>query len=52
MGEIARGFKTDLHFQSEALQEVGEAYLLGLIEDTNLRAIHAKPKDNQLAGSI
>ncbi|RCV10130.1 hypothetical protein SETIT_2G087700v2 [Setaria italica] len=33
-----------------ALQEATEAYLVGLFEDTNLRAIHAKritimPKD-------
>jgi histone H3 len=37
-----------------ALQEAAEAYLVGLFEDTNLCAIHAKyvtimPKDIQLA---
>ena len=39
-----------------ALQEASEAYLVGLFEDTNLCAIHAKrvtisimPKDIQLA---
>jgi histone H3 len=37
-----------------ALQEVSEAYLIGLFEDTNLCAIHAKhvtimPKDMMLA---
>ena len=37
-----------------ALQEASEAYLIGLFEDTNLCAIHAKrvtitPKDIQLA---
>ena len=50
-------FKTDLRFQSSAigaLQEAAEAYLVGLFEDTNLAAIHAKrvtiqPKDIQLA---
>ena len=50
-------FKTDLRFQSSAvmaLQEASEAYLVGLFEDTNLCAIHAKrvtimPKDIQLA---
>ena len=55
--EIAQDFKTDLRVQSEALlalQEVCEAYLVGLFEDTNLCAIHAKrvtimPKDIQLA---
>merc|ERR1712080_499804 len=55
--EIAQDFKTDLRFQSSvvmALQEASEAYLVGLFEDTNLCAIHAKrvtimPKDMQLA---
>jgi histone H3 len=43
--EIAQDFKTDLRFQSSAvvaLQEASEAYLIGLFEDTNLCAIHAK----------
>ena len=40
-----------------ALQEAREAYLVGLFEDTNLCAIHAKrvtimPKDIQLARRI
>ena len=40
-----------------ALQESAEAYLVGLFEDTNLAAIHAKrvtimPKDIQLARRI
>ncbi len=45
MREIAQDFKTDLRFQSSAigaLQEAAEAYLVGLFEDTNLAAIHAK----------
>ena len=54
---IAQDFKTDLRFQAkavEALQDAAEAYLVGLMEDTNLAAIHAKhvtimPKDIQLA---
>ena len=58
--EIAQDFKTDLRFQSSAvmaLQEASEAYLVGLFEDTNLSAIHAKrvtimPKDIQLARRI
>ncbi|KAI3943866.1 hypothetical protein MKW92_021115 [Papaver armeniacum] len=58
--EIAQEFKTDLRFQSHAvlaLQEASEAYLVGLFEDTNLCAIHAKrvtimPKDIQLARRI
>ncbi|KAJ0810375.1 putative transcription factor Hap3/NF-YB family [Helianthus annuus] len=58
--EIAQDFKTDLRFQSSAvaaLQEASEAYLVGLFEDTNLCAIHAKrvtimPKDMQLARRI
>ncbi|KAH6920838.1 hypothetical protein HPB50_028166 [Hyalomma asiaticum] len=49
-----------LRFQSSAvmaLQEASEAYLVGLFEDTNLCAIHAKrvtimPKDIQLARRI
>ena len=58
--EIAQQFKMDLHFQAVAilcLQEAAEAYLVGLFEDTNLCAIHAKrvtitPKDLQLARCI
>jgi histone H3 len=58
--EIAQEFKTDLRFQSSAvlaLQEASEAYMVGLFEDTNLCAIHAKrvtimPKDMQLARRI
>jgi histone H3 len=58
--EIAQDFKTDLRFQSSAiaaLQEASEAYLVGLFEDSNLCAIHAKrvtimPKDIQLARRI
>ena len=43
--EIAQDFKADLRFRSSALaalQEAAEAYLVGLFEDTNLCAIHAK----------
>ena len=58
--EIAQDFKSDLRFQSSAvlaLQEAAEAYMVGLFEDTNLCAIHAKrvtimPKDIQLARRI
>lgn len=58
--EIAQDYKSDLRFQSQAvlaLQEASEAYLVGLFEDTNLCAIHAKrvtimPKDMQLARRI
>ena len=58
--EITQDFKTDLRFQAQAigaLQEAAEAYLVGLFEDTNLCAIHAKrvtimPKDIQLARRI
>ena len=58
--EIAQDFRTDLHFQANAvlaLQEASEAYLVSLMEDTNLCAIHAKrvtiqPKDIQLARRI
>ena len=56
--EVAQ--QSDLRFQSSAvlaLQEASESYLVGLFEDTNLCAIHAKrvtimPKDIQLARRI
>jgi histone H3 len=55
--EIAQDFKDNLRFQStaiQALQEASEAYLVGLFQDTNLCAIHAKrvtimPRDMMLA---
>lgn len=58
--EIAQDFKQDLRFQGSAvlaLQEASEAYHIGLFEDTNLCAIHAKrvtifPKDVQLVRRI
>jgi len=58
--EIAMDFMTDLRFQSTAIlamQEAAEAYLVGLFEDTNLCALHAKrvtitPKDMALARRI
>ena len=58
--EITQAHKGDLRFQSSALgasQEASEAYLVGLFEDTNLCAIHAKrvtimPKDIQLTRRI
>ena len=59
--EIAQDLgKMDMHFQSGAimaLQEASEAYLVSLLEDSNLCAIHTKrvtimPKDIQLARRI
>jgi histone H3 len=58
--EITQGHKGDLCFQSSVLgasQEASEAYLVGLFENTNLCAIHAKrmtimPKDIQLTWLI
>ena len=58
--KIAQDFKGNLRFQSSAIlatQEASEAYLVGLMEDTNLCAIHAKrvtimPKDIQLTRRI
>ena len=55
--EIACAIKSDLQMQSTALlalQEAAEAYLVGLFNDTNECALHAKrvtimPKDMQLA---
>ena len=58
--EIVRSFRNDLRIQAAAikgLQEAAEAYLVGLFEDSNLCAIHAKrvtimPRDVQLARRI
>lgn len=58
--EILQIFDASLRIQGAALaclQEAGEAYLVGLYEDSNLLAIHAKritimPKDMQLARKI
>ena len=43
--EILRGIQNDLRIHAAAvqgLQEAAEAYLVGLFEDSNLYAIHAK----------
>lgn len=58
--ELANDHRDDVRFQSAAiaaLQEAGEAYMIGLFEDTNLCAIHAKrvtimSKDMQLTRRI
>ena len=58
--EIAEEMKPDIRFQASAvlaLQEATEAYIVGVFEDSNLAAIHAKrvtimPKDIQLARRI
>ena len=58
--EIVQEMRADLHFQTMAvmaLEEVEEAFLVGLLEQANLCAIHAKhatimPKDIQLARQI
>ena len=58
--EVAADYKSDLRFQANAigaLQEACEAHLVGLFEDTNLCAVHAKrvtimPRDLQLARRI
>ena len=55
-----RGIQNDLRIQAatvQGLQEGAEAYLVGLFEDSNLCAIHAKqvtimPRDIQLARRI
>ena len=55
--EVTQNVRGDLHFQATALaasQEATKAYLIGLLEATNLCAIHAKrvtimPKDLQLS---
>ena len=58
--DLAKAGDPSFRFQSSAilaLQEAAEAYLVGLFEDTNLCAIHARrvtimPKDVQLARRI
>jgi len=58
--EVAQDFKNDLRFSANAmliLQFSAEDYLVDLLEDANLAAIHAKrirvfPKDIQLARRI
>jgi histone H3 len=58
--EIAHSHNVELRFQKvaiDALQEASEAYLVGLFEDTNMCALHARrvtimPKDVQLARRI
>ena len=55
MREIAQGFRQDLRFQNSAigaLQEAAEAYLVGLFEDTNLCAIHAKANHYHAKGYL
>ena len=57
---IAQDYKVNHRMQTAsvlALQEASEAYMVGLFEETNLCAIHAKrvtvmPKDIQLARHI
>ena len=58
--EVAQGIRADLKFQGiilKAIQEAEEAFLVGLLEQANLCAVHAKwitvmPKDIQLARCI
>ena len=55
--ECSQEFKEDLRWSGgavQAIQQAAEAYLVGIYEDANLCAIHAKrvtimPKDIQLA---
>jgi histone H3 len=58
--ELCQDFMSDLRISASALlamQEATEAYLVGIMEDSNLCAIHARrvtifPKDIQLARRI
>ena len=58
--EVAQDFRVDLYFQATvllAIQEAMEAWLVRLMEDMNLCAIHAKhvtfqPKDLSLVRKI
>ena len=60
MREIAQDIKTALHFQCKALstlQEAVESYMVGVLSDANLIAVHLKrqtlmQKDIQLAHKI
>lgn len=60
VAEMAHDYKQDLRFQSTAvleLQQAAEAFLVELLEDANLCAVHVKrvtvmPKDIQLARRI
>jgi histone H3 len=55
--EVAQGFKDGLRFQSSAvaaIQEATESYVISVLSDTSLCAVHAKrvtamPRDLQLA---
>ena len=57
MKEIIQNIRGDLRFQTTAImaiQEAGEAFLVGLLEQANLCALCAKhvtimPRDKQLA---
>eukprot|EP00804_Cyclotella_cryptica_P016956 CCRYP_001897-RB/>CCRYP_001897-RB protein AED:0.09 eAED:0.09 QI:0/-1/0/1/-1/0/1/0/148 len=58
--EVTQDFRRDMCYAATALaasQEASEAYIIGLMEDTNLCAIHARrvtimPKDMQLSRRI
>eukprot|EP00804_Cyclotella_cryptica_P019864 CCRYP_017033-RB/>CCRYP_017033-RB protein AED:0.06 eAED:0.06 QI:0/-1/0/1/-1/0/1/0/139 len=58
--EVTQDFRGDMRYIATALaasQEASEAYLIGLMEDTNLCAIHARrvtimPKDMHLSRQI
>eukprot|EP00804_Cyclotella_cryptica_P004632 CCRYP_006948-RB/>CCRYP_006948-RB protein AED:0.27 eAED:0.22 QI:0/-1/0/1/-1/0/1/0/81 len=58
--EVMQDFHDDMRYQATALaasQEASEAYLIGLLEDTNLCVIHGRrvtitPKDMQLSQRI
>ena len=58
--EVAQDFRVDLHFQATvllAIQEAMEGWLVRLMEDMNLCAIHAKcvtiqPRDLSLVRRI
>jgi len=58
--EVAQDFKTDLRFSAQSMTLIQlyiESYLVGLLEDANLMAIHSNrttvsPKDIQLARRV
>ncbi len=58
--EVSQGFRSDIRWQASAMQgiqEITEAFIIGLLQNANLGCIHAKrvtcmPKDVDLAHRI
>eukprot|EP00804_Cyclotella_cryptica_P005979 CCRYP_000241-RA/>CCRYP_000241-RA protein AED:0.07 eAED:0.01 QI:0/-1/0/1/-1/0/1/0/138 len=53
--EVTEDFRGDMHYTATGLaasQEASEAYLIGLLEDTNLCAIHGLPSCQKICNSL